>query len=540
MGVTYGIHCSTCRMYGPLIGDCGFVGFPSLQGRRRRGYLTFGAIYRSLKAIGAINAEVAAIHGFLAAHDGHVLDMNGDGIDWEPSGLPDDGSEPFEYTGPTEQGRYVVTCSACSSSFESAWDAFVPFERRLLSPRAIKAALGLLPHLEDSHDRVAGFPFDDGDASSFCEFLEAHRTHALHARLDTEEPAEKVPDLPAVLEQVWSQPCPHSSRLAVRGRFTITHSQYGLRCFDSRTGSLAWSSDNDHDAGAMFVDDEALWTARRDPATPSAPATLMELDVSTGVEGRSFGHDLGPMSDSGDTILCGSWWNARRFDVTMLDRGGAPLWHVAESGFENRPQQGLIAGNAVVVFRGDSVECRGASDGALRWRRVFSEHGGLRSPASLSLKNQTILAPMGALLVALDIENGATRWERPSAVSGVLIDGGRAIVVGETLLVCEIATGEVRGEVAVNEEMSRLAHCPYRVVSRPLLCLGWIVLVDQAHRLWVFDPKTLRAVGWTQPRGTLPLAGDAIAVNDCVYSTTLSTDKPLPSVYCHRLLLPAH
>lgn len=119
-----------------------------------------------------------------------------------------------------------------------------------------------------------------------------------------------------------------------------------------------------------------------------------------------------------------------------------------------------------------------------------------------------------------------------------MIDADRALLAGERLTVCDPETGAVRVEIDVREEMSRLAQPSYRGIGQPLICLGWIVLVDQSHRLWVFDPETLRAVGSAQPKRTLPAAMTAISVGDCIYTSTWGLDGPSPSIYCHRLLLP--
>lgn len=348
-----------------------------------------------------------------------------------------------------------------------------------------------------------------------------------------------------ILEQVWTQPCQLAMEMRIVAGMVLCSSKHGIKCFDRHTGHLLWSDPADLGDGVAAVDSATLLACRRDPwedTTNVRPPALVELDAQTGRELRSFDCSMGPVAVQGNMVL------SRRFaddsagsELAVLDRdSGRQIWSVSAPGFEHCVWQCLFARDSVIAVRGGAVECRSASDGSLRWRRSLEEHGGAHALVEPVLADPVLVLTVVGGTIALDVGDGATRWFRPFEAR-CLIVGHRAFLTQEPLLLaCDALTGVVLTEVRVRDEMPRLKGGRTNAAAGAALnCRGWLVLIDRAHRLWVFDPETCRAVGLIEPKRSLPPAQGSIVADDCIYTHTVGLTEDLPpSIYCHRLLLP--
>ena len=84
MGITFSAACVKCGVEAPAIGDCGHVGIPSADVRKRRGDAqTFAYIHDGLAAIGLLSEEIEALHAFLVEHTGHPIRQYADSAEMD-------------------------------------------------------------------------------------------------------------------------------------------------------------------------------------------------------------------------------------------------------------------------------------------------------------------------------------------------------------------------------------------------------------------------------------------------------------------------
>ena len=87
--------CLTCQRLAPILGDAGFLGYPSIeegtvrgkQAAEYAGMPTFGALYRVLASVGLVTSDLTHYHAFLEEHRGHkmYLSLDPDNEDDVPS-----------------------------------------------------------------------------------------------------------------------------------------------------------------------------------------------------------------------------------------------------------------------------------------------------------------------------------------------------------------------------------------------------------------------------------------------------------------------
>jgi len=197
MGHTYWTTCQTCRKDAPDLGDCGFVGFPSLSTQAENGedsLQPFGYIYEGFLAVGIDPVDMHEFHVFLRAHEGHNLrtfsDQDPEAYS-EDSDQEDSDSEDSEEPEPEDFGMppgfgiffYDVHCPRCDESFRTEAEACLREGPglTLTSDRVALFQSRVRDTLDDNFYHSEPFGYDDLD--SLCEFFEQHASHGPTAKL---------------------------------------------------------------------------------------------------------------------------------------------------------------------------------------------------------------------------------------------------------------------------------------------------------------------------------------------------------------------
>jgi len=160
VSVAWGVLCLDCKELAPTIGDCGFLGAPTLSARatglsRWRcpegvgKVRTFGALYGALEGLGLVPQHLADYRAFLESHDAHELFLYNDHMDerelhprlpsWNWSGVK---RQAKQTTGVA--GYYVVSCPRCSDRMTLDWGIWLAREQIELSRPAIDSFFRLL------------------------------------------------------------------------------------------------------------------------------------------------------------------------------------------------------------------------------------------------------------------------------------------------------------------------------------------------------------------------------------------------------------
>lgn len=193
MSVSSFTVCTTCNEKARELGDAGMMGGPDLKAKKTHnkdwGVTTysFGWIYKGLKAISLVPAEVEAYRQFLKAHADHEVFLGNDHMD--ESEMPEwdaENSTKFE----ADLDGFVAGTFELSSgdanirtSFDS--EQYEPFEERQLSEEEIACFLKHLtaPEVFDSIDRTSPSVDPYGDLESIIQFVQSHQGEPITVRL---------------------------------------------------------------------------------------------------------------------------------------------------------------------------------------------------------------------------------------------------------------------------------------------------------------------------------------------------------------------
>ncbi len=190
--------CVTCREVAPLLGDSGFLGYPSTEhgphSHEDLGEIPgFGYFHVGLEGIHLVTAEVSAYMAFLKAHQGHQIHLslgNGD----EPEGF-EEALAAADYSAlvaaqesvPPGFSRATMTyaCDECGEELVSPEDTLRTVARAVVPPAAALEAAKWLSAAEMEGDWCHGLmgaldPFGEF-MMGLGAFLNAHAAHGIRA-----------------------------------------------------------------------------------------------------------------------------------------------------------------------------------------------------------------------------------------------------------------------------------------------------------------------------------------------------------------------
>jgi hypothetical protein len=202
VGVAWGVLCVDCKETAPNLGDCGFLGVPTLAHRmtgvsrwRLPGHVerpvTFGALYDGLAGMGVVAQQMADYRGFLVVHDSHELQLYNDHMDasqvhpqmpgWNWSGVKRP-AVPWPRTG--ENGHYVLSCPFCSEHVASSWSLWQEREKMEITREALDAFSRILRAEPDNFCRLPAALEPEKGLARVAAFLKRHKFHRLFSAIE--------------------------------------------------------------------------------------------------------------------------------------------------------------------------------------------------------------------------------------------------------------------------------------------------------------------------------------------------------------------
>ena len=216
MSVTYRVVCATCPAIGPVIGDFGYLGRPSMRTTvpsedEEPDYyddderVPFGFFYQRLNEAGISTDELEAMAGFLRTHEGHLLSTSVDDSDFTPEiGNPDavtalmnaadPEQEPLGYKeldarvrGDFQICQYTVDC-ACGEELKTEPTILRPLGEVRWTPQLLERFREMFRYSDESANRLTEplidpEPRDEGSPlPQIAAFVAAHVNHGVTAR----------------------------------------------------------------------------------------------------------------------------------------------------------------------------------------------------------------------------------------------------------------------------------------------------------------------------------------------------------------------
>jgi outer membrane protein assembly factor BamB len=230
----------------------------------------------------------------------------------------------------------------------------------------------------------------------------------------------------------------------------------------------------------------------------------VRADGSVAWEVRAGG-SFGPPAVEGDTVYVGS--SDGRLYAVDIPSGKTRWTYDAKEDLSTRPA--LADGTVLVASLRDTVFAVEAASGAWRWHHRREQRAGLTimGAASVQVSGDTAFAAYSdGTVAALDVRNGAARWERRISppgnhldVDALALDGGRlyAAAYSGAVLALDARTGETIWSFAAPG------------AAQVALAGGLVVAVTAAsvHALSPVDG----GVVWTTPLGGSPGGSPALA-----------------------------
>ena len=200
--------CLTCNELAPILGESGYLGYPTLDqgpapqdlGEGFEDLPSFGEFYRAFASLHLVSSDLTRYRDFLTKHRGHKMYLSLD--DEDVATLPDVFVADREGTAVSKrpdsgtsgapghvQGHVVYTCAECDDSRRTPEaDSLLPFEPVMLDAAAAGAASRLLSSPEIEGGWTHGLcgvldPFGElfyGE-QDLRAFLDEHLEHGIEA-----------------------------------------------------------------------------------------------------------------------------------------------------------------------------------------------------------------------------------------------------------------------------------------------------------------------------------------------------------------------
>ncbi len=202
--------CLTCNALAPILGESGYLGYPSLDpgppeqdlGEGFEDMPSFEKLFGAFASLHLVSSDLTHYRAFLARHQGHEMYLSLD--DEDPESLPEVFVAEREGTAPDSRpdaqevpaghvrGHVVYGCAQCDTSLRTPEaDTLLVFEPVLLGAEAATAASQLLssPGIESGWTHgLCGVldPFGElfyGE-NTLHAFLDEHLEHGIEAHFE--------------------------------------------------------------------------------------------------------------------------------------------------------------------------------------------------------------------------------------------------------------------------------------------------------------------------------------------------------------------
>jgi outer membrane protein assembly factor BamB len=202
MSVTASIRCLECGSRAPDAGDCGHIGYPSLEDDGGSGDLaSFESIYRGYASLGLRLSILDHMRAWLIEHASHKVELTYEG---EPVGRARQPARRVQgKLTPFRPDAYVrcffeLRCVSCETSVRSTGsELMMPFDEEVSGKPLARFEERVLDAEPESFYRTSGLLDPRStDFDAIRAFLRRHGTHRLRARSVAGETWAAVDDAP--------------------------------------------------------------------------------------------------------------------------------------------------------------------------------------------------------------------------------------------------------------------------------------------------------------------------------------------------------
>jgi outer membrane protein assembly factor BamB len=554
MSVTAAIRCLECKVRAPYAGDCGHVGYPSLEDGGGSGDLvSFESIYRGYTSLGLRLNILDQIRAWLIEHASHKVELAYEG---EPIGRarrPARGAPPpLRPHRPEAYERCFLElrCIHCEVSVRSTnSDLMIAFDEEVTGAPWAKFEARVLNVEPENFYRTSGLLDPrSADFEAFGAFLRRHGTHRFRARsvageawaaADAPRGPVRTPathaepqgtasrvlpsaSLAPPLSVAWTFHATLNAPLLVAGGvvYTVTEKRDTLVALDG-AGAEIWRAPGFGDL-ALFeavLARERIWLPVYEKATSSY--RHWAVDPRTG--GKELTAENAPSIETfiSEGEFIGARYRPGGKEVESVGRfaAGPPLRTKWEVEVPSEALKGKLAGavafdgQRVFVSRGATVLALDAGTGREIWRADLSAHGlhwGGGDHLRLSTSGGLVAYGMINSLHALSAETGATAWSRTGyEMSGTRAHYGDSLYLAgqqsargsepeHVCVVLALADGAERSRTDFKSAAWRQAPRPWpRFTTVPRPTDEVVYLGDMDGRLWALSSTSGDPV-WTQ------------------------------------------